>query len=465
MSGKAGSILVVDDEKSILFSLKAALQKEGYQVRTASDPQEALRLIEPGAFQVIISDYNMPVMNGLEFLKKVRQLDADTVFIMMTAYGSEKLAIEAMKEGAYDYFSKPFEIDEMRLVVAKALERFELAWQKRNLEERFLVEPPADKIIGCSEQTRLVKERIDQVGASEITVLIQGESGTGKELVAEAIQRKSPRAAGPFVKINCAAIPENLIESELFGYEKGAFTGAVARKRGKFEQAHNGTIFLDEIGDMTLPTQAKVLRAIQEKEIQRVGGLETIKVDVRIIAATHKNLRNLIAEGIFREDLFYRISVVNVPLAPLREREEDIPLLIDHFIGLAAQKVGRKLSGVSPQVLTAMKKFAWPGNVRQLQNILEGAAVFAKGDRIELENLPEEVRLGFEPAASGDGLSWVTARIDKGESLDDVIAFIEREMIKQALSETQGNQSQAASRLRIKRGTLQYKMKQYEIGT
>jgi DNA-binding NtrC family response regulator len=461
---KAHSIVVVDDEKSILFGLKAALQKEGYLVRTFSDPQEALKNIEPGATQLIISDYNMPGLNGLEFLQKIKTLDPEIVFILMTAYGSEKLAIEAMKEGAYDYFSKPFEIDEMRLVVAKALERFELAWHKKNLEERFLAEPPQDKIIGNSPQTQLVKERIAQVAASEITVLIQGESGTGKELVAEAIQRKSNRASGPFVKLNCAALPENLIESELFGYEKGAFTGAVGRKKGKFELANGGTFFLDEIGDMTLPTQAKVLRAIQEKEVERLGGAGAFKVDVRIIAATHKDLKQLIAKGLFREDLFYRVSVVNVPLAPLRERPDDIPLLIEHFIKIASQKTGKALKGVGARALTAMKSFRWPGNVRQLQNIIEGAAIFARSDTIELENLPDEIRLGFAPESPNNGMDWIAALIAEGKSLEDVVAMIEKEMVSRILAETQGNQSQAAARLGIKRGTLQYKMKAFNLG-
>ena len=301
---KSHNILIVDDEKSILFSLKAALSKEGYQVKSAENPSEALKFLEPGAFQVIISDYNMPGMSGMDFLKQVKQIDPEAVFILMTAYGSEKLAIEAMKEGAYDYFSKPFDIEEMRVIVAKACERFSLAYEKKSLEERFLVEPPADRIIGESQPTRLVKEKIEQVAKSDITVLIQGESGTGKELVAEALQRKSNRASGPFVTLNCAALPENLIESELFGYEKGAFTGAVARKRGKFEVAHGGTIFLDEIGDMALNTQAKVLRVLQEREVERLGGNKPIKVDVRIIAATHKDLKELIEKRQFREDLF-----------------------------------------------------------------------------------------------------------------------------------------------------------------
>ena len=461
---KANNILIVDDEKSILFSLKAALQKEGYLVKTASEPQEALKSIEPGAFQVVISDYNMPAMNGLEFLRKVKQIDPEVVFILMTAYGSEKLAIEAVKDGAYDYFSKPFEIEELRVVVAKALERFDLAWQKKNLEERFLVEPEAEKIIGISPQTQLVKERIEQVATSDMTVLIQGESGTGKELVAEAIQRKSGRATGPFVKLNCAAIPENLIESELFGYERGAFTGAASRKRGKFEQATGGTIFLDEIGDMALSTQAKVLRAIQQREIERLGGLDTVKIDVRIIAATHRDLKSMIAKNEFREDLFYRISVVNIPLAPLRERVEDLPLLVDHFVKIAAKKLGRSIVGVSARAATALKNFKWPGNIRQLQNIIEGSAVFARGETIELENLPEEVRLGFTPESNTSGLDWVASRISEGSTLDEVVAMIEKEMITRILTETGGNQSQAASKLGIKRGTLQYKMKAYNLG-
>ncbi|MFZ2959132.1 MAG: sigma-54 dependent transcriptional regulator [Candidatus Ozemobacteraceae bacterium] len=460
---KTHSILVVDDEKSILFSLKAALTKEGYTVKTAGDAPDALKQLEPGAFQVIISDYNMPAMNGMEFLRKVKAIDSEVVFILMTAYGSEKLAIEAMKEGAYDYFSKPFDIDEMRLVVAKACERFNLAWQKKNLEERFLTESSQDRIIGSSPQTAMVKERIEQVAKSDITVLIQGESGTGKELVAEAIQRKSGRATGPYVKLNCAALPENLIESELFGYERGAFTGANARKRGKFEVANGGTIFLDEIGDMSLNTQARVLRAIQEREIERVGGNETIKVDVRIITATHKDLKAKIADGSFREDLFYRINVVSVVIAPLRERQDDIPGLVDHFVGVAAGKVGRALKGVSPRAMTALKNFKWPGNVRQLQNIIEGAAVFAKGDTIDLENLPEEIRLGFAPESPTSGFDWIAGEIEKGRGLDEVVADIEREMIMRTLADTAGNQSQAAAKLGIKRGTLQYKMKTYNL--
>lgn len=463
MAFQSNSILIVDDEKSILFSLKAALAKEGYSIRTSESPQDAIKMVEPGTFQVVISDFNMPGMNGVDLLKRVKQIDPEIVFILMTAYGSEKLAIEAMKEGAYDYFSKPFDIDEMRVIVAKACERFTLAWQKKNLEERFLAETETDRIIGTSEQTKQVKERIEQVAKSDITVLIQGESGTGKELVAEAIQRHSSRASGPFVKLNCAALPENLIESELFGYEKGAFTGAAGRKRGKFESASGGTIFLDEIGDMSLNTQAKVLRVIQEREIERLGGNDRIKVDVRIIAATHRDLKAMIAQGQFREDLFYRISVVNIALTPLRERIEDIPLMVEHFVGTAAEKLGRHLKGVTPRAMTALKNFKWPGNVRQLVNIIEGSAVFAKGDQIDLENLPEEVRLGFAPESTTSGLDWIATEIEQGKTLDEIVSTIEKEMISRILRATEGNQSQAAQRLGIKRGTLQYKMKNYGL--
>ena len=460
---KNHNILLVDDEKSILFSLKAALSKEGYQVKVAENPQEALKLVEPGAFQVIISDYNMPGASGMDFLKQVKQIDPETVFILMTAYGSEKLAIEAMKQGAYDYFSKPFDIEEMRVIVAKACERFNLAYEKKSLEERFLVEPEADRFIGDSQATRLVKEKIEQVAKSDITVLIQGESGTGKELVAEAIQRKSNRATGPFVTLNCAALPENLIESELFGYEKGAFTGAAARKRGKFEIANGGTIFLDEIGDMALNTQAKVLRVIQEREVERLGGARPIKVDVRIIAATHKDLKELIEKKEFREDLFYRINVVNVQLAPLRERQEDIPMLIEHFVKVAAGKANREIKGVTPKAMTALKNFKWPGNVRQLQNIIEGASVFIKGNMIDIENLPEEIRIGFTPETSTGMFDWIAEQIQQGKTLEEMVAQIEKEMISRTLREAEGNQSKAAQLLGMKRGTLQYKLKAYEL--
>ncbi|MDD2998010.1 MAG: sigma-54 dependent transcriptional regulator, partial [Candidatus Riflebacteria bacterium] len=429
----------------------------------AENPQEALKLVEPGAFQVIISDYNMPGASGMDFLKQVKQIDPETVFILMTAYGSEKLAIEAMKQGAYDYFSKPFDIEEMRVIVAKACERFNLAYEKKSLEERFLVEPEADRFIGDSQATRLVKEKIEQVAKSDITVLIQGESGTGKELVAEAIQRKSNRATGPFVTLNCAALPENLIESELFGYEKGAFTGAAARKRGKFEIANGGTIFLDEIGDMALNTQAKVLRVIQEREVERLGGARPIKVDVRIIAATHKDLKELIEKKEFREDLFYRINVVNVQLAPLRERQEDIPMLIEHFVKVAAGKANREIKGVTPKAMTALKNFKWPGNVRQLQNIIEGASVFIKGNMIDIENLPEEIRIGFTPETSTGMFDWIAEQIQQGKTLEEMVAQIEKEMISRTLREAEGNQSKAAQLLGMKRGTLQYKLKAYEL--
>jgi DNA-binding NtrC family response regulator len=403
-------------------------------------------------------------MNGMEFLQQVKQIDPEVVFILMTAYGSEKLAIEAMKQGAYDYFSKPFDIEEMRVIVAKACERFSLAFEKKSLEERFLVEPEQDRIIGDSAPTRLVKEKIEQVAKSDITVLIQGESGTGKELVAEAIQRKSNRASGPFVTLNCAALPENLIESELFGYEKGAFTGAVARKRGKFEIASGGTIFLDEIGDMAPNTQAKVLRVLQEREVERLGGSKPIKVDVRIIAATHKDLKELIEQKQFREDLYYRINVVNIQLAPLRERQEDIALLVEHFVKIASEKAGREIKGLTPKAMTAMKNFKWPGNVRQLQNIIEGASVFARGNQIDIENLPEEIRLGFAPEATNGIFDWIEEQISEGRTLDEVVGQIEKEMIMRLLKVAEGNQSKAAQMLGIKRGTLQYKMKTYNIG-
>ncbi|HNW12938.1 MAG TPA: sigma-54 dependent transcriptional regulator, partial [Candidatus Rifleibacterium sp.] len=321
-----------------------------------------------------------------------------------------------------------------------------------------------DRFIGDSAATRMVKEKIEQVAKSDITVLIQGESGTGKELVAQAIQRQSGRASGPFVTLNCAALPENLIESELFGYEKGAFTGAAARKRGKFEIANGGTIFLDEIGDMALNTQAKVLRVIQEREVERLGGVKPLKVDVRIIAATHKDLKELIDRKQFREDLFYRINVVNIQLAPLRERSEDIPPLVEHFVKIAATKANREIKGVTPKAMTALKNFKWPGNVRQLQNIIEGAAVFIRNNMIDIDNLPEEIRLGFAPESTTDMFDWIAEQIQQGRTLDDMVAQIEKEMISRTLRDVEGNQSKAAQILGIKRGTLQYKIKAYNLG-
>ncbi|NLM18071.1 MAG: sigma-54-dependent Fis family transcriptional regulator [Candidatus Riflebacteria bacterium] len=465
MTFKNHNILIVDDEKAILFSLKAALAKEGYRIKTCDTPEEALKTVEPGVFQVIISDYNMPGMNGMELMEKIRQIDKEAVFILMTAYGSEKLAIEAVKAGAYDYFSKPFDIDEMRLIVAKACERFNLAYEKKNLQERLQKEQEENRLIGVSEQMERVKNMISTVAKSDITVLIQGESGTGKELVADAIQRQSLRASGPYVALNCAALPENLIESELFGYEKGAFTGANTTKRGKFELANRGTILLDEIGDMALATQAKVLRVIQEKEVERLGGSKPIKVDVRILAATHKNLKQLIEQGLFREDLFYRINVVNIPVAPLRERKADLKPLIEHFIAIASKKTNKNIKGVSEKAMEILENYDWPGNVRQLQNIIEGAAVFMKDDIIEVSNLPPELRKpqGEEETGERNACSEIIERIKGGEALDAVLSDLEKQVIEAALKANDSNQSKTAEMLGIKRGTLQYKMKNHNL--
>lgn len=460
------TVLVVDDEQAIRFSLKAALAKAGYEVVTADNAREALRTVLRGGVHVVVSDYNMPDVTGLQLLRQVREQAPDVVFMMMTAYGSEKLAIDALKEGAYDYFSKPFDLDELRAKVAKACERFALVDAKSNLEE-LLSGQPQSRLIGDTPGIRLVRERIAQVAPTDFTVLIQGESGTGKEVVAREIQAQSGRAKGPFVTLNCAALPENLIESELFGYERGAFTGAVGRKRGKFELADGGTLFLDEIGDMAANTQAKVLRAIQEGEIERLGGGAPVRVDVRLLAATHQDLKTRIADGRFREDLYYRINVVNILLPPLRERLDDLPALVTHFVARAAEKLGRPLKGAAPRAMAALARFGWPGNVRQLQNIIEGAAVFARGDQIELENLPDEIRLGYTAESDpegGDVVGALAARIAAGSSLDAVLAQVERELIVRAMSETGGNQSRAAEKLGIKRGTLQYKLKTHQLG-
>jgi two-component system response regulator HydG len=403
------------------------------------DGRKAQELISRQDYDVVITDLKMAPIDGLELLKAVKKMSPDTEVVLMTAYASVQTAIEAMKQGAYDYIIKPFDLDEMGLLVDKIAEKRHLVMENRQLREDLQDRAKREMVLGDSTKMREAMDLVAKVAPSDITVLIRGESGTGKELVAEAIHARSPRASGPLVIVNCAALAENLLESELFGHERGAFTGAVRRKLGRFELAHGGSIFLDEIGDVTPALQAKLLRVLQEKRFVRVGGTETISVDVRLIAATNRNLEQAISQGLFREDLYYRLSVFPIHVPPLRERPEDIPALAEYFLG----RRGRRLEHLDPRALDQLVGYRWPGNVRELENVLERAVILAGSDRIGLSHLPL-----LSPTA-------VSSPSPEGElNLDR----LERESILRALHQAGGNKAKAARLLGITRRALYSRM-------
>jgi len=389
-----GRVLVVDDEKALVLALKGLLTKEGYEVETAGGGEEGLHKIETGSFHLMITDLSMDGLNGMQLLERARQLDPDLAVIMMTAYGSEKIAVQAMKLGAADYLPKPFDNEELRVVVRKVIESALLRRDHRRLLEQVQSEFGFGQIIGRSPAMLRVFETIEKIADTDVTVLIRGASGSGKELVANALHYRSPRRAKPMIKMNCAALSRELVESELFGHEKGAFTGAIARREGKFEAADRGTLFLDEVGDMPLETQAKLLRAVQEKEFERVGGNQPIRVDVRLIAATNQDLETAVREGRFREDLYYRLRVIELVIPPLSERREDIPLLVDHFLKEAARRFRRDLKPLTGDALRACVAHEWKGNVRELRSAVEQALLLASGPEIAAADL-------FAPAAGG----------------------------------------------------------------
>ncbi len=454
-------ILIVDDEESMRFFLEEALSKEGYQVQVAKDGDLAVKRAMDTPFDAIIMDVKMPKLGGIEALEEIRKRDQEVEIIMLTAYGSEKVAVEAIRKGAYDYFTKPFDIDEMRAVVRRAIERRRLAKENRLLKMELERKCEFKNILGESGRMMEVFEQVSQVVNTSVTILIYGESGTGKELIARAIHYNGPRRDKPFVEMNCVAIPETLLESELFGHEKGAFTGAVSRKLGKFELAHEGTLFLDEVGDMNLLTQAKFLRVLQEREFDRVGGTMSIKVDVRIIAATNKDLAQAIKNKEFREDLYYRLNVVNIFLPPLREKREDIPLLVEHFMKQFNKQFNKDVKHISMEAMELLMKYPWPGNVRELENVLQRAIVLEKGDTLTKEHLPlmiqaldREVKLDLDRVGVSKSLS---------EAVEDVVADVERQFILKALKKTNWNRTRAAEELKISRKSLHNKMNKYGL--
>jgi len=446
-------ILVADDEPSHRQMIEAVLSAEGYEVTQAEDGRAAISAVEDRFYDLVIMDVRMPNVDGIQALQKIKHISPDIPVIIMTAYASVGTAVDALKSDAYDYLIKPLDIEELKITVDKALRHHQLELENIYLKERLNDRFDFSNIIGRSPAMEKLFETMALVAPSEATVIIVGESGTGKELIANAIHQNSPRKDQPFIKVNCAALPETLLESELFGHEKGAFTGAIARKQGRFQLAHKSSIFLDEIAEMAPATQAKILRVLQEREFEPVGGTQTVNVDTRVIAATNKNLEEEIQAGRFREDLYYRLNVVTVESAPLRRRREDIPLLADFFLKPYAQKNRRLIKGFTPRATDLLMRYDWPGNVRELENIIERAVIMARGEMItplefpvDLQNLDEDLK---------------ESRIDltPGRSLKEV----EKEMILRTLEEAGGNRTHAARILGISRRTLQLKLKEYGI--
>jgi DNA-binding NtrC family response regulator len=446
-----GRILVVDDEINIRGALVTLLEKKRYQVRGAGTGEEALEQLETAAADLVLTDLKMPGMGGMEFLRRLKQKWPDIEVLVMTAYGSIDTAIEAMRCGAYDYLTKPIDRERFPLAVEKALERHALAFENKQLKDRLETRTRFDHMVGESEPMQGVYSLVEMVADSDVTVLLMGESGTGKELVARAIHHKSHRADGPFVTLNCGALPENLFESELFGYEKGAFTGATTNKMGRFELADSGTLLLDEVGELSLKSQVDFLRVLETKEFRRLGGTKIVKVDTRIVAATNRNLEEAVKRGDFREDLYYRLNVVPIRLPPLRERGDDIPLLADRFLDEFSSQHHREPKEISREAMRLLRLYAWPGNIRQLRNLLERMVVTLKDPLIQPEHLPEEIRASREDAR--------TMVVSLGSSLKE----IEREAIRRTLSEVTNHREKAAKLLGISLRALQYKIKEYGI--
>jgi len=448
-------ILIVDDEDSMRHMLTLILKREGYEPRAAGRGSEALKLLDGETFDFILSDIVMPEMGGLELLKALKEKKVESTIIMMSAYGNLDTAVEAMKLGAYDYISKPFKPDEILLTLRKAEERENLRRENLRLRQEVYRDYAFENIVGKSPKMLQVFETIKKVADYKASVLILGESGTGKEMVAKAIHYNSPRSQGPFAAVNCGAIPETLLESELFGHEKGAFTDAKKEKRGSFEMAHEGTLFLDEIGEMSLSAQVKILRVLQEGEVKRLGSEHPFKVDVRIIAATIRDLSQAVAEGKFREDLFYRLHVLPLQLPPLRERREDVPLLVDHFIQKYNQQHKMTMEGITEEAMAMLLEYSWPGNVRELENAIERAMILSRGQKIDPDYLPPEIRGGArfpKDFFSPDQLSVKKAR-----------RILEADLIRRALKKTGGNRSQAARILEISHPALLSKIREYGI--
>jgi DNA-binding NtrC family response regulator len=448
---KKSTILLIDDDDSLRRVMEYSLTEAGYRVRAAASGEEGMRLFEKEACDAVVTDITMPGMSGMEVLANVRERNDRIPVIIITAYGTIESAVEAMKQGAFDYITKPFNRDELRITLDKALRMRRL--EQENVELRSAVNDRYrfESIVGTGEKISAILDMAGRVAASDANVLITGESGTGKELLAKGIHFNSARADGPFVAVNCAAIPENLIESELFGHVKGAFTGAVRDREGKFELAAGGSLFLDEIGELRIDLQAKILRAIQERQVDRVGGKQPVPVDVRIIAATNRDIEQAVKQGTFREDLYYRLGVITLPMPPLRERREDILLLCRHF--LKKFNTGTEV-GISPDAMTLLNAYGWPGNVRELENVIQRASVLRRGETISVADLPDKLR---NEKMSVENI--ILNLPDEGISLEE----LEKNLIVKALEKHKNNQTRAAEYLGITRPTLIYRMEKYGI--
>jgi len=460
---KCKIVLVVDDDSTARYGIRRALEGR-YAVAESDSAAAARQVLVSQKPDLLLLDIEMPGESGLDFLRELRSKETSPLVIMITAYGSEKVAVEAMKSGAYDYLPKPFEVDELRLVVEKALERLDLAEENERLRRQLVSEGQFGAMIGASDVMRRLFELADRVAAADVTVLIQGESGTGKELLAQEIHRRSNRGRKPFVALNCAALPEHLIESELFGYEKGAFTGATSLKRGKFELAHGGTLFLDEVGDMSLATQAKLLRMLETRRVERLGGTGSIDVDVRIVSATNKDLAAEIAKQTFREDLYYRLRVVLLGLPPLREHREDVPLLAGEFLRMLGEKHGRPGLSISRAALSLLTTAPWKGNVRELKNVLESAVVTGCSAELQPEDFPSDLVLpgsGAYPLGSS-ALPGQPDCLAAGDYREAKRRF-ETDYIRARLREHGGNITRTAAAIGLHRQSLQEKLRELGI--
>lgn len=450
-----GKILIVDDDSAHLGMLRTVLKSLGHMVESATDGEYAIQMVKDKPCDLVLMDVRMANIGGIEALRQIKELNPAIPIIIMTAYSSVDTAVEAMKLGAYDYLTKPLNYEELKIIITRAMEHLQLTLENQSLKEQVAAGSHFSEIIGSSSSLQKVVEMARIVAPTEATVLITGESGTGKELFARAIHANSERKEGSLVTVNCAALTETLLESELFGHEKGAFTGADRQRNGRFMQADKGTIFLDEVGEIPLSMQAKILRTIQEREIQRLGSDKNLNVDVRIIAATNRNLEDDVREGKFREDLFYRLNVVNLHIPPLRERDEDIPLLTLHFFKKYVQKNRKDLKGFTPTAMDALTRSAWPGNVRELENVIERAVILAMSPYISDKDLPPSLMASYHK----DHKDKMPASGFGGKSLDE----IESQAISETLEQTQGNKSEAAKLLNITRTTLNNKLRKYNI--